>query len=87
MFQLDIQIYYLPQQKTSQRVGGKEIADFLTILAVERKVSASTQNQALNALVFLYKKVLKIPLNNLTLSMQGSENSYLSCLVAMKHKM
>ncbi len=45
-------------------MGGKEIADFLTHLAVERKVSASTQNQALNALVFLYKKVLKIPLDN-----------------------
>jgi len=45
-------------------MGGKEIADFLTNLAVERKVSASTQNQALNALVFLYKKVLKIPLDN-----------------------
>jgi len=45
-------------------MGGKEIADFLTHLAVERKVSASTQNQALNALAFLYKKVLKIPLHN-----------------------
>ena len=37
-------------------MGGKEIAEFLTYLAVDRKVSASTQNQALNALVFLYKK-------------------------------
>lgn len=45
-------------------MGGKEIADFLTSLAVERKVSASTQNQALNALVFLYKRVLQIPLVN-----------------------
>jgi len=45
-------------------MGVKEIADFLSHLAVERKVSASTQNQALNALVFLYKKVLKIPLDN-----------------------
>ena len=43
-------------------MGGKEIADFLTYLAVHRKVSASTQNQALNAIAFLYKKVLKIPL-------------------------
>jgi len=43
---------------------GKEIAEFLTYLAVERKVSASTQNQALNALVFLHKKVLKIPLDD-----------------------
>jgi integrase len=45
-------------------MGGKEIEDFLSNLAVERKVSASTQNQALNALVFLYKKVLKNPLDN-----------------------
>ncbi|GAH18084.1 unnamed protein product, partial [marine sediment metagenome] len=47
-----------------EEMGGKEIAEFLTYLAVERKVSASTQNQALNALVFLHKKVLKIPLDN-----------------------
>ena len=47
-----------------EEMGGKEIADFLTDLAVERKVSASTQNQALNALVFLYRKVLKIPLDD-----------------------
>lgn len=43
-------------------MGAKEIGEFLTHLAVERKVSASTQNQALNALAFLYKKVLKKPL-------------------------
>ena len=36
-----------------KEMGGKEIAAFLSYLAVERKVSASTQNQALNALVFL----------------------------------
>jgi len=45
-------------------MGGKEIADYLTYLAVGRKVSASTQNQALNALVFMYKKVLKISLDD-----------------------
>ncbi len=43
-------------------MGRKEIAKFLIHLAVERKVSASTQNQALNALVFLYEKVFKIPM-------------------------
>jgi integron integrase len=42
-------------------MGGKEVADFLTYLAVDRKVSASTQNQALNAIVFLYKEVIGIP--------------------------
>ena len=39
-------------------MGEKEISQFLTDLAVNRKVSASTQNQALSALLFLYKQVL-----------------------------
>ena len=51
-------------KKHPDEMGAREISDFLTNLAVERKVSASTQNQALNALVFLYKRVLKIPLDN-----------------------
>lgn len=41
-----------------QDMGEKEIKKFLTWLAVKGNVSASTQNQALNAIVFLYKKVL-----------------------------
>ena len=39
-----------------------EVEQFLTHLAVHGRVSASTQNQALNALVFLYKHVLEIDL-------------------------
>ncbi|MEN8203839.1 MAG: phage integrase N-terminal SAM-like domain-containing protein [Bacteroidota bacterium] len=52
------------EKKHPREMGGREIADFLTYLAVERRVSASTQNQALNALVFMYKSVLKTPLDN-----------------------
>lgn len=43
-----------------REMGKKEVERFLTALAVERKVSASTQNQALSALLFLYQKVLEI---------------------------
>lgn len=43
-----------------------EVAEFLTNLAVKRRVSASTQNQALNALVFFYKHVLQDPLGDIT---------------------
>ncbi len=39
-----------------------DINAFLSYLAVERNVAASTQNQALNALLFLYKKVLQVEL-------------------------
>lgn len=43
-------------------LGDREIAGFLTSLAVEHHVSASTQNQALAALLFLYRDVLGIPI-------------------------
>ncbi len=42
-----------------------EVNAFLTPLAVERNVAASTQNQALAALLFLYPAVLEKPLNQL----------------------
>ena len=37
--------------------GEKKIEAFLTHLAVNRNVAPATQNQAMNALVFLYKKL------------------------------
>jgi len=43
-------------------MGAREVEAFLTHLAVEGHVSASTQNQALSALLFLYKEVLLIDL-------------------------
>ncbi len=43
-------------------MGIPEIEAFLTHLAVQRQVAASTQNQALNALIFLYREVLHIEL-------------------------
>ena len=44
--------------------GEKKIELFLTHLAVQENVSPSTQNQAMNALVFLYKKALNLPLDD-----------------------
>lgn len=41
------------------QMGEREVAAFLTHLARDRRVAASTQNQALSALLFLYKEVLK----------------------------
>ena len=43
-------------------MGAPELRNFLSYLAVERNVSASTQNQAKSALLFLYREVLKIEL-------------------------
>lgn len=46
-------------------MGGAEIAAFLTDLAVNGKVSASTQNQARHALLFFYRRVLNRPIDDL----------------------
>ena len=46
-------------------LGAPEVVQFLTHLAVAGNVAASTQNQALNALVFLYGQVLQRPLGEL----------------------
>ena len=43
-------------------MGAVEVEVFLTHLAVERRVAASTQNQAMNALLFLYRDVLGVEL-------------------------
>ena len=46
-------------------MGAPEIAAFLTWLATNRRVSASTQNQSLSALLFLYRDVLHIEIGSI----------------------
>jgi integron integrase len=51
--------------KLPMELVGADLQDFLTYLAVEKKVSSSTQNQALNAIVFVYRNVLGKDIENL----------------------
>jgi integron integrase len=46
-------------------MGEPEVTAFITHLATERKVAASTQNQALSAILYLYREVIHRPLENL----------------------
>jgi integron integrase len=59
--------YFIIFQKKRhpETMGPIEVEQFLTYLAVTRNVSASTQKIALNALAFLYNRVLEQPLGNL----------------------
>jgi len=54
-------IYFCGKQHPST-LGAAEVTAFLNHLASDRNVAASTQNQALSALLFLYKQVLEQPL-------------------------
>lgn len=49
-----------------REMGGAEVTAFLNALASERRYSASTQNQALCAIVFLYRQVLGLDMPELT---------------------
>src|SRR5215216_6014018 len=44
-------------------MGARQVSAFLSHLAVRRNVAASTQNQALAALLFLYREVLALPID------------------------
>jgi integron integrase len=49
-------------RRNPRELGAAEVEAFLTHLAVDRRVSASTQNQALQAILFLYRRVLNTEL-------------------------
>ena len=56
-------IKFFNSQKHPKDMGKREIEIFLSHLATKENVSASTQRQALNAIIFLYKQVLDIPID------------------------
>jgi integron integrase len=62
-------------------MGAAEVEAFLSHLAVEGKVSASTQNQALSALLFLYKEVLLIDLPWLENVVRAKQPQRLPCVL------
>jgi hypothetical protein len=66
-------------------MAGTEVQGFLTMLAAERRVSSSTHNQALSALLFLYREVLGAELPWLDgLQRPRGPSAFLSCLLARK---
>jgi site-specific recombinase XerD len=51
--------------KSPQELGPEAVKEYLEFLAEERQISAGTQDQALNALMFLYEQVLGEPLKTI----------------------
>ena len=53
---------YFHSKRHPREMAAAEVTSFLNHLARDRNVAAATQNQALSALLFLYKEVLEQPL-------------------------
>ncbi len=60
-----VRFHHMQARETLFVEPEKKVEDYLTHLALQANVAASTQNQAFNALVFLYKQVLKHPLQSI----------------------
>ena len=55
-------IFFFHTKRHPAEMGAPEVTRFLSSLAVDGRVAASTQNQALSALLFLYRDVLDVDL-------------------------
>lgn len=52
-------LFHKMQSRDDLKNGAEKVEQFLSHLAINDHVAPATQNQAMNALVFLYKKILK----------------------------
>ncbi len=65
----------------SQGADEDDIRDFLSYLAIHQRVASSTQNQAFNALLFLFRDVLKIDLKDLSKTVRAKRGPKLPAVL------
>lgn len=66
-----------------REMGRAEIEAFLTHLAVEGNVAPSTQNQALHAILFLYREILEIPIDGKINALRAQERGRLPTVLTV----
>jgi integron integrase len=71
-------------EKQPDQLEGRNLQDFLSHLAVEKKVSPSTQNQALNAIVFLYRHVLDKNIEQELSAVRAKQRRHLPVVLTIK---
>ena len=64
------------------KLSNAHLKSFLTHLAVDRRVAASTQNQAFNALLFLFKNVLEIDVGDISNTVRAKRKRYLPVVLS-----
>jgi integron integrase len=75
------QYFRFHEMKHPNDIGPKGIVSFLKYLAVDRKVTGKTQNQALNALVFLYREVLGAEIGDISDFVRARVSRYLPAVL------
>jgi integron integrase len=75
----DFQLYMkeIKKKKVNADIKSSDVRDYLGYLALKRKVASSTQNQAFNALIFLFRNVLNIDLQDLNKAVRAKQGQKL----------
>lgn len=71
------QLQTFVKSKAPRQLSSKDVSEFLSWLAVEQNVAASSQNQALNAILFVFKHVLRRPLGQLKQAVRAKRKAYI----------
>ena len=71
-------------EKDPSHLEGRDLQDFLSRLAVEKRVSPSTQNQALNAVVFLYRHILEKDIENELSAVRARQRRHLPVVLSAR---
>lgn len=70
--------------KHPEQMDGSHVVAFLNHLANQKNVAASTQNQALSAIVFLYKQILNKPLKDLDKLKRAKRSNHMPVVLTEK---
>lgn len=76
--------YKYVRHKSPADLKSEDVVNFLSHLAVERKVAASTQNQAFNALLFAYRHVLHQDIRDLGNTVRAERKQYLPVVLTRR---
>lgn len=76
------QFQHFTHEKAPESLTLEDVKSFLSHLAVRRKVSASTQNQAFNALLFLFRHILKKDFNGFEGVVRAKRKKYIPVVLS-----
>ena len=70
------------KNRPPQSLDTDDVKQFLTFLAVKRKVAASTQNQALNSVLFMFRHIIKVEFGDLTGTVRAKRKPYIPVVLS-----
>jgi integrase len=79
---LDYTLNIKEKDITTSGLDSSDVRDYLSYLAIKRHVSSSTQNQAFNALLFLFREILRIAIDNLSQTVRAKRGQRLPVVLS-----